>query len=107
MNQITDFVSDVGYTPFQAEDGIEALRVLEEEAIHLVLTDIEMPNMDGLELTRQIRADERWTGLPVIAVTSVAGEAAEQKGQEAGVDEYLIKLDREQILAKLKQYLGS
>ena len=106
MTQITDFVSDVGYTPFQAEDGVEALRVLEEETIHLVLTDIEMPNMDGLELTRQIRADERWAGLPVIAVTSVAGEAAEKKGQEAGVDEYLIKLDREQILAKLKKYLG-
>ena len=106
MNQITDFVSDVGYTPFQAEDGVEALRVLEEETIHLVLTDIEMPNMDGLELTRQIRADERWAGLPVIAVTSVAGEAAEQRGQEAGVDEYLIKLDREQILSKLNEYLG-
>ena len=105
MNQITDFVSDAGYTPFQAEDGVEALQVLEEQSIHLVLTDIEMPNMDGLELTRQIRADERWAGLPVIAVTSVAGEAAEQRGQEAGVDEYLIKLDREQILASMKKYL--
>ncbi|MBI5556078.1 MAG: chemotaxis protein CheW [Deltaproteobacteria bacterium] len=105
MNQIQNFVSESGYTTFTAEDGLEALKVLAEEKIHLVLTDIEMPNMDGLELTRQIRHDMRWTELPVIAVTSVAGEAAEERGREAGVDEYLIKLDREQIISKIDYYL--
>ncbi|MFZ5764767.1 MAG: hybrid sensor histidine kinase/response regulator [Thermodesulfobacteriota bacterium] len=105
MNQITTFVSEAGYTTFTAEDGIEALQVLEQEDIHLVLTDIEMPNMDGLELTRRIRSDMRWAEIPVIAVTSVAGEAAEARGREAGVDEYLIKLDREQISAKIDYYM--
>jgi two-component system chemotaxis sensor kinase CheA len=61
--------------------------------------------MDGLELTRRVRADERWQKIPVIAVTSVAGEAAEQRGREAGVDAYLIKLDREQIIGKMQEYL--
>ena len=105
MNQIQNFVSEAGYNTFTAEDGVEALKVLNEEQIHLVLTDIEMPNMDGLELTRNIRRDSRWSSLPVIAVTSVAGEAAEQSGRQAGVDEYLIKLDREQIIEKILFYL--
>ncbi|RJX25081.1 MAG: hybrid sensor histidine kinase/response regulator [Desulfurivibrio sp.] len=105
MNQLENFVSEAGYRAFTAEDGVEALKVLGEEKIHLVLTDIEMPNMDGLELTRNIRRDSRWSSLPVIAVTSVAGEAAEQSGRQAGVDEYLIKLDREQIIEKIHHYL--
>ncbi len=105
MNQIQNFVSEAGYNTFTAEDGVEALKILNEEQIHLVLTDIEMPNMDGLELTRNIRRDSRWSSLPVIAVTSVAGEAAEQSGRQAGVDEYLIKLDREQIVEKILFYL--
>jgi two-component system chemotaxis sensor kinase CheA len=105
MNQIQSFVSEAGYRTFTAEDGVEALQVLEKEKVHLVLTDIEMPNMDGLELTRNIRHDNRWAALPVIAVTSVAGEAAEERGRDAGVDEYLIKLDREQIIAKMDQHL--
>jgi two-component system chemotaxis sensor kinase CheA len=105
MNQIENFVGEAGYKAFTAEDGVEALQVLNEEQIHLVLTDIEMPNMDGLELTRNIRRDSRWSSLPVIAVTSVAGEAAEQNGRQAGVDEYLIKLDREQIIEKIHFYL--
>ena len=104
-NQIQNFVSEAGYNTFTAEDGVEALQVLNKEQIHLVLTDIEMPNMDGLELTRNIRRDSRWSSLPVIAVTSVAGEAAEQSGRQAGVDEYLIKLDREQIVEKILFYL--
>ena len=106
MNQIVGFVNDAGFTPLTAEDGIAALQVMEEEAVSLVLTDIEMPNMDGLELTRRIRQDDRWRSLPVIAVTSVAGEAAEEQGRLAGVDEYLIKLDREQIVAKIDHYMN-
>lgn len=105
MNQLVHFVSEAGFTPLTAEDGIEALEVLDREPVQLVLTDIEMPNMDGLELTNRIRQDSRWANLPVIAVTSVAGEAAEKRGLEAGVNEYLIKLDREQIIAKINQYL--
>lgn len=106
MNQIVIFVQEAGFNPLTAEDGVEALQVMEEEDVHLVLTDIEMPNMDGLELTRRIRQDSRWSkDLPIIAVTSVAGDAAEERGRDAGVNEYLIKLDREQIVSKLDYYL--
>jgi len=103
--QICGFVSDVGYKPFSASDGVEGLALLEQEKIDLVLTDIEMPNMDGLEFTTRIRADARWSGLPVIAVTSLSGDAAEKRGFKAGVNEYLLKLDREKIINTINRYL--
>jgi two-component system chemotaxis sensor kinase CheA len=103
--QICDFISSAGFTPFSAMDGLEGLAVLERESIDLVLTDIEMPNMDGLELTARIRMDPRWCKLPVIAVTSLTGEAAEKRGKKAGVNEYMIKLDREKIIHAINRYL--
>ncbi len=104
-HQICDFVTSAGFTPFSAMDGLEGLAVLEREKIDLVLTDIEMPNMDGLELTARIRMDARWSKLPVIAVTSLTGEAAEKRGKKAGVNEYMIKLDREKIIHTINRYL--
>jgi len=78
----------------------------ENPDIALVLTDIEMPNMDGLEFTRRLRQREQSARLPVIAVTSVAGDAAELAGREAGIDDYLVKLDREQILRSVQRLLS-
>jgi len=75
------------------------------ETINLMLTDIEMPNLDGLGLTVRIRNDPRFASLPIIAVTSVSGEAAEKRGLEAGINEYLIKLDQEKILASMAQHV--
>ncbi|MFA6900753.1 MAG: chemotaxis protein CheW [Desulfurivibrionaceae bacterium] len=103
--QICGFLSDAGYKPFSATDGIEGLALLEQEKIDLVLTDIEMPNMDGLEFTTRVRADVRWSELPIIAVTSLSGEAAEKRGLKAGVNEYMVKLDQEKIIHTVNRYL--
>ena len=106
LSQITSFLQDVGFQTLEAEDGVEALDILAREHVDMVITDIEMPNMDGLELSRHIRADSEIAHLPIIAVTSVAGKAAELAGKEAGVDDYLIKLDREMIIERVNHYLG-
>ena len=106
MNQLCDFVAEAGYTPLQAFDGIEALKVLENESVGLILTDIEMPNMDGLEMTERIRSNPDMKDMPIIAVTSVAGDAAEKRGIQAGVNEYMIKLDREKIINTIDRYLS-
>ncbi|MDD5757951.1 MAG: chemotaxis protein CheW [Desulfobulbaceae bacterium] len=103
--QMCGFVSEIGYRSFSANDGLEGLALLEKEKIDLVLTDIEMPNMDGLEFTARVRANARWSELPIIAVTSLSGEAAEKRGLKAGVNEYLIKLDREKIIHTINRYL--
>lgn len=107
MSQIKGFMEEAGYEVLTAEDGQKAYDVLMAEAdrIKLVLTDIEMPNMDGFEFTVKAREDSRFSSLPILAVTSIAGSAAEQKGAEVGLDEYLIKLDRDEILEKCSYYL--
>ena len=107
MEQISAFVTEAGYKVVTAMDGLLGLEQLEaHDEISCVLTDIEMPNMDGLEFTRAVRADPRFRNLPVIAVTSVAGDASEKRGYEAGVNAYLIKLDKEEILSNLAASLG-
>ncbi|WP_300465167.1 hybrid sensor histidine kinase/response regulator [Desulfobacula sp.] len=105
LHQVVSFLSEIGYKPLTATDGVQGLEVLNREKIDIVLTDIEMPNMNGLEMTRKIRADERFKNLPIIAVTSLAGDAAEKEGRDAGINDYLVKLDREKIISCVKKYL--
>ncbi len=105
LNQVVSFLSEIGYKPLTATDGVQGLEVLNREKIDIVLTDIEMPNMNGLEMARKIRADERFKNLPIIAVTSLAGDAAEKEGLDAGINDYLVKLDREKIIACVRKYL--
>lgn len=99
-NQIKAFLQDEGFTVLAAPDGQVAWNLLLEnlDKVGLVVTDIEMPEMNGLELTKQIRGDERTAKLPVIAVTSLAGEEDEQRGMAVGVTEYQVKLDRDKLV---------
>jgi len=99
QSQMKKEIEAAGFIVLTADDGLLGLEVLSTHPeITMILTDIEMPNMNGLEMVRAIRAMSEYTGLPIVAVTSLAGAAAEQKGMEAGVDEYQIKLDREQLV---------
>ena len=85
-------------------EGLEQLANYEGE-IAAVMTDIEMPVMNGFEFTQHLRADDRYRHLPIIAVTSLAGDVDKARGFESGVNEYLIKLDKEEILNCLDKYL--
>ena len=99
QSQMKKEIEAAGFTVLTADDGLLGLEMLRTHPeISMVLTDIEMPNMDGLEMVRAIKALPEYAGLPLVAVTSLAGAAAEQKGLDAGVDEYQIKLDREQLV---------
>ncbi|MEM6605086.1 MAG: chemotaxis protein CheW, partial [Pseudomonadota bacterium] len=102
------FLEDSGYDVLTAEDGSRGLEELGAnlQEIDLVMTDIEMPVMDGFEFTRAMRADDRFRHFPVIAVTSLAGDIDKARGMEAGVNEYLIKLDKEEILDCLDRYIA-
>jgi|GEM_PF-26347 len=105
--QLQRFMTESGYRTIVVEDGAHALAELERcgGEIDLLLTDIEMPIMDGLELTRRVRADANLKAMPIIAVTSLVGEENVRQGKEAGVDEYLVKMDRERILQAASHYL--
>ena len=97
-----------GASVMRAGDGHQALQILREKAgdIDVVLMDIQMPVMDGLTATREIRRDPRLAALPVVALT--AGVLAEEReaALQAGVDDFLAKpLDLRRINATLSRYL--
>jgi chemosensory pili system protein ChpA (sensor histidine kinase/response regulator) len=74
-----------------AKDGVEALTLLDEHLPDLILLDIEMPRMDGYELTRHIRRSERLRNLPIIMITSRTGAKHRDYAMQLGVDRYLGK----------------
>ena len=98
--QIEQYLVSSGFQVVSCEDGADAWTAMEQASppFDLVVTDIEMPRMNGLELTRNIRGDSRFEKVPVIAVTSLSRPEEIARGKEAGITEYLIKLDREKLL---------
>jgi len=107
-NQVKQFMVEDGFKVIEAEDGLIAWELLKERAeeIDLVVTDLEMPNMDGFEFTKRIKSDPSYSHLSVIALTSLASEAHIEKGRSVGIDEYEIKLDRERLMAVIRQYMN-
>ena len=71
--------------------------------VNLVATDVDMPRLDGLALTRQIRSDGRFAGLPIIALSSLAGEEDVARGMAAGVNEYQIKFNKDEFLDSIRR----
>jgi len=105
-NQVHSYMEEAGFNVLEGEDGVEALNVLEEhiDEITMVVTDIEMPNMDGFELTDKIKSNPRFAHLPVIALTTLAGDEDIAKGKTVGIDEYHIKLDKERLMECVHRY---
>ena len=97
-----------GYSVRTASDGAEALAMLAEQPADLVVTDLEMPNMDGFVLTRSIRAHPRLANIPVLIVTSRASAEDHQRGLEAGADGYIVKtsFDEAGLLSAVSRLLG-
>ena len=106
-NQVKNYMTESGYEVIEGEDGAIAWELLQEhgDEITIVVTDIEMPNMDGFELTETIRKDSRFANIPVIALTTLAGEEDVAKGKAVGVNEYHIKLDKEKLMASVHHYV--
>ncbi len=90
-----------GYDVIHAADGRNAVRMAKEEHPSLILMDIQLPEMDGLEATRQIRADESLRATPIIALSAVAMPGDKERGMEAGLDLYLTKPVRLKDLAEI------
>ena len=93
-----------GYTTFEAEDGIYALDILENEYIDLIISDIMMPRMDGIELVRALR-EAKYT-LPVLMITAKDTFADKQQSFNAGVDDYMVKpVDVNEMLLRVRALL--
>ncbi len=106
-NQVRSYMEEAGFKVLEGEDGVEGLQVLEEQVdeITMVVTDIEMPNMNGFEMTEKIKNDPRFSHLIVVALTTLAGDEDVAKGKAAGIDEYHIKLDKERLMECVHRYV--
>ncbi len=97
-----------GYRVAMAADGLQALERLQEERPAVVLSDIEMPRMDGFDLARNIRADVRLSNLPIIMITSRIAEKHREHAMELGVDHYLGKpYSEEELMSLVRHYCAA
>ncbi len=90
---LSSLLEAVGYEVVNAHDGAEAIERLGREAVDMVVTDLEMPKVDGLELTRRLKSHPTLHTLPVVIVTTRGSEADRRKGMDAGADGYITKGD--------------
>jgi chemosensory pili system protein ChpA (sensor histidine kinase/response regulator) len=94
-----------GYRVVLAKDGLDALERLAEERPCVLLSDIEMPRMDGFDLVRNVRGDAKLAGLPVVMITSRIAQKHRDYASELGVQHYLGKpYSEEELLALLSRY---
>lgn len=106
---VVGILRGLGYEVLEAEDGKAAWDRLQKENVDLVLTDVQMPHMDGLELLERIRASDRLSGLPVVVLTTLTAEKDRQRAMRLGANGYLGKLNFEEkeLIRTVKRYLGS
>ncbi len=102
-------LKQAGYEVVEAHDGMDALDKLnnESETVHMVIADINMPGIDGIELIGKLRADPKNKFIPIIMLTTESQEAMKQKGRKAGATGWIVKpFKPEQLLAVVKRVLG-
>ena len=103
---IRDLLSATDYELIEAVTGEEALIAVAKQRPDLILMDIQLPTIDGYEVTRRIRAEPGLESVPIIAVTSYALSGEEQNAHAAGCTDYVPKpYSPRQLLAKIREYL--
>ena len=101
------FLEREGFRVITAKDGVDAMRVLQDNTPDVMLLDIEMPRMDGFEVARLVRSTQRLRNLPIIMITSRTGEKHRDRALAMGVDHYLGKPYQEEVLmAAVRDMLG-
>ncbi|QSQ24443.1 response regulator [Pyxidicoccus parkwayensis] len=105
---ISNLLEAVGYDTVMAGDGAEALDLADAHALDLVVTDLEMPGVDGLELTRRLKGHPAHSSLPVVILTTRGGEDDRRRGLAAGADGYITKGDlvRQDLVDVVGRLLG-
>lgn len=91
MKLFNDLLEAHGYQTLQTRDGVEALQIAREHRPDLILMDIQLPEVSGLEVTKWIKEDEELRAIPVIAVTAFAMKGDEEKIREGGCEAYIAK----------------
>ena len=99
-------LKSAGYQVFAAVDGAEALQFAEEKSVNLVVTDINMPRMDGITLIKKLREMENYKHTPILTLTTEGGEELKQDGKDAGATGWIVKpFDPDQLIRVIKRVL--
>ncbi|WP_406656991.1 response regulator [Methanolobus sp. ZRKC2] len=107
MELTVDLLESYGYAVVQAEDGFVALEKLKDEDVDLILLDIQLPKIDGLELLSRIKSDDSTKDIPVIALTAHSMRGDDERFIAAGCIDYISKpIDIKGFKEKLQFYLG-
>ena len=107
MRQMVRFTLEgAGYNVIQAADGNEALEVARTRPVYLVLTDVNMPGMDGITLVRELRSLPTYKFTPMLVLTTESGAETKQRGKQAGATGWIVKpFNPEQLLATIARVL--
>ncbi|MHB1340971.1 MAG: response regulator [Coriobacteriia bacterium] len=104
---VTFLLENSGYEVVVAEDGEEALVAVQEHVPDLILMDVQLPKLDGYEATRRIKADSRYAGIPLVALTAHSMKGDHGKALAAGCDDYITKpVDAEHLLRRIDSLLN-
>jgi len=108
VRQMVGFtLSQKGYEVVEGVDGQDALKKLDSTEVNMLITDLNMPNMDGIELIRQVRAKPKFKFIPIIMLTTESQASKKQEGKSAGATGWIVKpFKPEQLLAVVKKVLG-
>jgi two-component system chemotaxis response regulator CheY len=108
MRQMVNFtLTAAGYDVTEAEDGLEALGKLNGEAVNMIIADINMPNMDGIELIRKVRTHDAYKFIPIIILTTESQSDLKQQGKAAGATGWIVKpFTPSQLVSVVKKVLG-
>jgi two-component system, chemotaxis family, chemotaxis protein CheY len=108
IRQMVSFtLKQAGYQVVEAVDGKDALAKLAGSTVHMMLTDLNMPNMDGIELIRRVRANPSCKFIPIVMLTTESQVEKKQAGKAAGATGWIVKpFEPDQLLAVVKKVLG-
>lgn len=96
-----------GYEVTDAIDGVDAVTKLDDAKIDMMITDLNMPNMDGIELIKAVRQNASYRFIPIVMLTTESAEAKKQEGKAAGASGWIVKpFKPEQLLKVVKMVLG-
>jgi two-component system chemotaxis response regulator CheY len=107
MRRMVSFtLKSAGYEVIEAADGVEALTVLKSRPVDMVISDINMPNLNGIELTRQLRSQPGYIRIPIILLTTESDPGKKAEGRAAGATGWIVKpFSQDQLLALVAKVL--
>lgn len=96
-----------GHEVIEAEDGVEAFSAAKNQKVDLVVTDVNMPNMDGITLVKELRTLPTYRFTPILVLTTESSDAKKQEGRVAGATGWIVKpFSPDQLIATIRKVLG-